>query len=40
LREDDLLDEGDPDGQRTRLRIPLAIEELQRDKPAPGEAVN
>jgi hypothetical protein len=34
------LAEGDIDGQRIWLRIVKAVEELQRPKPAPGEAVN
>jgi hypothetical protein len=40
FRADELLAEGDIDGQRVWLRIVKAVEELQRPKPAPGEAVN
>ena len=40
FRADELLAEGDVDGQRVWLRIVKAVEELQRPKPAPGEEVN
>jgi triphosphoribosyl-dephospho-CoA synthetase len=40
MRADELLAEGDIDGQRIWLRIVKAIEELQRPKPEPGETIN
>jgi hypothetical protein len=40
FRADELLAEGDIDGQRAWLRIAKAVEASQRPKPAAGEEVN
>ncbi len=39
-RVDELLAQGDTEGQSVFKRIVEAINELQRQKPEPGEAVN
>ena len=40
MRADEFLDQGILDGQRLWMRIMQAIEELQRERPAVGEAVH
>ncbi len=40
MRADEFLDQGIIDGQRLWMRIMLAIEELQRERPRDGEAVH
>ena len=39
-RADELLAQGDTEGQLVFKRVVEAINELQRQKPEPGEAVN
>ncbi len=40
MRADEFLDRGIIDGQRLWVRIMQTIEELQRERPRDGEAVN
>jgi hypothetical protein len=39
-RADQALDEGTPEGETVLVRVMRAVEALQREKPANGEALN
>ncbi len=40
MRADELLDQGDLDGQRVWMAIRNAVRELQRERPGDGERVH